>query len=104
MPTIHQRDLKALKIGEEKEEEEEEEGEEGEEEWWRRRGRGGGRVEGGEEEWGRRRRKRRRSGGGGGGRVGVEKRGLIPEQRLLIESTLKSDAVQLTALSFCSST
>ena len=29
MPTIHQRDLKALKIGEEKEEE----GEEGEEEW-----------------------------------------------------------------------
>ena len=28
MPTIHQRDLKALKIGEEKEEEEEEEGEE----------------------------------------------------------------------------
>ena len=46
----------------------------------------------------------RRSGGGGGGRGGVEKRGLIPEQRLLIESTLKSDAVQLTALSFCSST
>ena len=43
MPTIHQRDLKALKIGEEKEEEEEEEGEEGEEEEkeeeWRRRGR-----------------------------------------------------------------
>ena len=33
MPTIHQRDFKALKIGEEKEEEEEEEGEEGEEEW-----------------------------------------------------------------------
>ena len=32
MPTIHQRDLKALKIGEEKEKEEEEEGEEGEEE------------------------------------------------------------------------
>ena len=70
MPTIHQRDLKALKIGEEKEEEEEEEGEEGEEEWWRRRGRGGGRVEGGgggveeeeeekKEEWRRRGRKRR---------------------------------------------
>ena len=87
MPTIHQRDLKALKIGEEKEEEEEEGGEEG-----------------GEEEWRRRRRKRRRSGGGGGGRGGVEKRGLIPEQRLLIESTLKSDTVQLTAVSFCSST
>ena len=32
MPTIHQRDLKALKIGEEKEKEEEEESEEGEEE------------------------------------------------------------------------
>lgn len=46
----------------------------------------------------------RRSGGGGGGRGGVEKRGLIPEQRLLIESTLKSDTVQLTAVSFCSST
>ena len=58
----------------------------------------------GEEEWRRRRRKRRRSGGGGGGRGGVEKRGLIPEQRLLIESTLKSDTVQLTAVSFCSST
>ena len=28
MPTIHQRDLKTLKIGEEKEKEEEEEGEE----------------------------------------------------------------------------
>ena len=87
MPTIHQRDLKALKIGEKKDEEEEEGGEEG-----------------GEEEWRRRRRKRRRSGGGGGGRGGVEKRGLIPEQRLLIESTLKSDTVQLTAVSFCSST
>ena len=32
MPTIHQRDSKALKIGDEKEKEEEEEGEEGEEE------------------------------------------------------------------------
>ena len=72
MPTINQRDLKALKIGEEKEEEEEEEGEEGEEEWWRRRGRGeeewrgGGGVEEEEEEekkeeW-RRRGRNRRSG------------------------------------------
>lgn len=59
-------------------------------------GEGGGGVEG-KEEW-------RRSGGGGGGRGGVEKRELIPEQRLLIESTLKSDTVQLTAVSFCSST
>ena len=68
---------------------------------------GGGGVEekeeGKKEKW-RRRRRRRRSGGGGGGRGGVEKRGLIPEQRLLIESTLKSDTVQLTAVSFCSST
>ena len=32
MPTIHQKDSKALKIGDEKEKEEEEEGEEGEEE------------------------------------------------------------------------
>ena len=95
MPTIHQRDLKALKIGEEKEKEEEEE------EWWRRRGRGAGGVE--EEDW-RRRGRKRRSGGGGGGRGEVEKRGLIPEQRLLIESTLKSETVQLTAVSFCSST
>ena len=65
---------------------------------------GGGGVE--EEEEGKKEkwRRRGRSGGGGGGRGGVEKRGLIPEQRLLIESTLKSDAVQLTALSFCSST
>ena len=73
MPTIHQRDLKALKIGEEKEEEEEEEGEEGEEEWWRRRGRGeeewrrGVGVEEEEEEgkkekWRRRRGRKRRSG------------------------------------------
>ena len=69
---------------------------------------GGGGVEekeeGKKEKWRRRRRRRRRSGGGGGGRGGVEKRGLIPEQRLLIESTLKSDTVQLTAVSFCSST
>ena len=43
-------------------------------------------------------------GGGRGGGGGVEKRGLIPEQRLLIESTLKSDTLQLTAVSFCSST
>ena len=60
--------------------------------------------EGKKEKWRRRRRRRRSSGGGGGGRGEVEKRGLIPEQRLLIESTLKSDTVQLTAVSFCSST
>ena len=60
--------------------------------------------EGKKEKWRRRRRRRMRSGGGGGGRGGMEKRGLIPEQRLLIESTLKSDTVQLTAVSFCSST
>ena len=60
--------------------------------------------EGKKEKWRRRRRRRMRSGGGGGGTGGVEKRGLIPEQRLLIESTLKSDTVQLTAVSFCSST
>ena len=60
--------------------------------------------EGGEKEKWRRRRKRMRSEGGGGGRGGMEKRELIPEQRLLIESTLKSDTVQLTAVSFCSST
>ena len=62
--------------------------------------------EGKKEKWRRRRRRRRMrsGGGGGGGRGGVEKRGLIPEQRLLIESTLKSDTVQLTAVSFCSST
>ena len=58
MPTIHQRDLKALKIREEEEEEEEEEeGDEGEEEWWRRRGRGEKEYRG-KEEW-------RRSGGEG---------------------------------------
>ena len=33
-----------------------------------------------------------------------EECGLIPEQRLLIETTLKSDTVKLTAVSFCSST
>ena len=69
MPTIHQRDLKALKIGEEKEGGEEGEGGGGVEAGGRRNGGGGGGEEGEveeeeeeeekEEEWRRRGRKRR---------------------------------------------
>ena len=74
----------------------------------RRRRRGRGKKEKEKEEEGegerRRRRRKRGRGGGGGGRGGVQERGLIPEQRLLIKSTLKSYTVQLTAVSFCSST
>ena len=95
--------------GEKEKEEEEEEG-----------GKGRGEEGGGGGEGKRRRRRRRRRRRGGEeekeeeeeeekeekeGRVGgVEERGLIPEQLLLIESTLKSDTVKLTAVSFSSST